>query len=52
MLTRDRIGLLLHHGVEKQYAENTHGENESKTRGESCFTTARWRRTTAHHSGR
>ena len=48
MLSRDRVGLLLHNGVEQEYAEHSDRENESETRGESCFTTARWRRTTAH----
>jgi hypothetical protein len=49
MLSCDRVGLLLHHRVEEQYAEHSDSENESKTGGEGCFATARWRRTTAHH---
>jgi hypothetical protein len=41
MLARDRVGLLLHRGVQKQYAEHTNCENEGEARGKSRFTTAR-----------
>jgi hypothetical protein len=33
--------LLLHRGVQKQYAEHTNCENEGEARGKSRFTTAR-----------